>query len=78
MPKIGQMVVYHTAGEQRNKMENAPECNVQTELPAIIVAVWSDNCVNLQVIPDGNPTEGFWVTSALKGTDEYNWEPIEN
>lgn len=46
-------------------------CNVQDKLPAVITAVWGDECVNLKVIVDG--CFDLWITSALKGDNPMNW-----
>jgi len=69
---IGRIVIYNTSVVDREKMSIANYCNVQDKLPAIIVAVWSDECVNLKVITDGNMD--LWVTSAIKGDNEMNWD----
>jgi len=74
VPTIGRVVLYNTTEEQRKKMENDPNCNVQEKLPAIVVAVWGDteeSAINLNVQNDGEGS--FWVTSALKGDGEGNW-----
>jgi hypothetical protein len=74
-PTIGRVVIYTTTDADKAKMEAASKvsgCNVQDKLPAIIVAVWSPECVNLKVITDGNLD--LWVTSSLKGDQPYNWD----
>ena len=73
-PTIGRIVIYNTTEADKAKMRAAGlngTCNVQDILPAIIVAVWSDECVNLKVITDG--ILDLWVTSALKGDQPMNW-----
>lgn len=40
-------------------------------LPAVVVRVWENNLVNLQVFLDGNDT--LWVTSAAEGENEGQW-----
>jgi hypothetical protein len=50
--------------------------DVLVHLPAIIVAVWSESCVNLQVFTDGtnsddqNMSPVKWVTSASLDASE--------
>lgn len=76
-PTIGRIVIYNTTGLERSEMEQNPQCNVSEKLPAMITAVWSDDCVNLKVFLDG---EGeIWKTSAQKGDDEdqWNWPVIQ-
>ena len=61
-PKIGRIVHF----VQKDKNGN------NIHLPAIIVAIWSDTCVNLQVFTDGTNSEpnlGYgpsikWFTSS--------------
>ena len=76
-PTIGRVVIYHTTKDQRTDMENKPYCNEQVYLPAIIVAVWSDTCVNLKVFLDG--MEDLWVNSSMQGDEEMEWNwPVIN
>jgi len=82
-PTIGRIVIYNVSDEQKIAMENSykntgKSCNVQSKLPAIIVAVWSDIVVNLKVITDGN--EDLWITSVHQGDGqtEWNWPNITN
>lgn len=70
-PTIGRIVIYNTTEEDRKEMMLNPSCNEQTKLPAMIVAVWSDTCVNLKVFCDGD--KDMWVTSAVQGKDEREW-----
>ena len=75
--KIGDVVMYKTTSEERKKMESMPNCNVQMMLPAIVVAVWGQECVNLNVICDGEMM--LLKTSSPKGDGEmcWNWPEIE-
>lgn len=77
VPTIGRVVIYNTTKEDQKKMEDAPNCNEQEKLPATIVAVWSNECINLKVQLDGEGS--FWVTSANKGDlpGEWNWPEIK-
>ena len=55
---LGRIVVFVVDEHTRARMSgNADVC----ELPAVIVRVWSNNCVNLKVLCDG--PEDLWVTS---------------
>ena len=71
--EMGDRVVYHTTPEQKDEMDDFPDCNVQSVLPAIVVAAWSETCVNLKVIHDGDLPD-IWVTSAMKGHEPGQWE----
>lgn len=74
---IGSVVIYNTTKDQRKKMEESSVDNEQFKLPAIIVAVWGDECVNLKVLADGETD--LWVTSSVKGDNEMEWNwPIIN
>lgn len=74
-PTLGRIVIYNTTEDDRTEMENHMSCNVQLQLPAVIVAVWNDNegeeLVNLKVMTDGNMP--LWVTSVKKGNEEMEW-----
>lgn len=71
-PTIGRVVNYRTTEKERMKMEISGDCNVQSVLPATVVAVWSPTTVNLKVHLDGNGD--MWVTSSQEGTLEGQWE----
>lgn len=65
-PSIGRIVIFHCDETQKEKQNN-----YQSDAPAIITAVWSDECVNLKVMLDGEAT--LWRTSATLGTGELQW-----
>jgi hypothetical protein len=65
VPSIGRVVHYNVTEDER---EN---CNYASVLPAMIVRVWSDECVNLKVLNDEK--EDFWRTSAVLGDQEGEW-----
>ena len=75
-PTIGRIVIYKTTDSDRESMKKQSEesgtCNVQETLPAIIVAVWSETTVNLQVIGDGE--RWTWHTSVQQGDDQGQWQ----
>lgn len=58
-PSIGRVVTYivgdHEAKDTLGWWPRGP--NGHRDHPAIITAVWSDTCVNLQVLFDANPIE---------------------
>lgn len=70
-PKIGDIVNYNTSESFQNAMPEM-SCNKQTVLPATIVAVWSDTCVNLKVHLDGIAGDA-WKTSVTRGTGQCQW-----
>ena len=64
-------MIYKTDEFDKEFMRGLPACNVMDELPAVITAVWSDECVNLNVLLDGEGT--IWKTSVQEGEEETNW-----
>ena len=70
-PTIGRIVIYKTTEADRTLARTAANHNVQEELPAIVVAVWSETCINVRVFSDGNSLE--WKTSILQGEQEGQW-----
>jgi len=74
-PTIGRIVHYEVLPEDKLKMAAARYinggCNDSDKCPAIITAVWSDNCVNLRVIADGNLD--LWKTSVNQGDQPGQW-----
>lgn len=56
-PTIGRIVIYTLSEHDKNSING----NTTDKLPAIIVNVWSDTCVNLKVITDG--INDLWKTS---------------
>jgi len=67
-PKIGDIVLYKVGEADSSELRS----NYAEVLPAIVVMVWSDECVNLKVFTDG-PVDA-WRTSALAGNDPYCWQ----
>jgi hypothetical protein len=73
-PTNGRIVNYNTTEEERKRMENHSSCNVQMQLPAMIVAVWGNDentLVNLKVFCDGDLN--LWKTSVPRGDLEAQW-----
>lgn len=79
-PTVGRTVLYtlgeHEAAELAKKYKseigrtvNPPHAG--QAYPAVIVAVWSDTCVNLRVQLDGEPT--YWATSRGLGHGQSQW-----
>ena len=66
-PTIGRIVIYKLYEGFEPCLKNGGE----TELPAVIVRVWSDTCVNLKVLTDGVHDE--WVTSVVQGEGPRSW-----
>ena len=71
-PTIGRIVIYHTTEEERELMRATSYVNVQSELPAVIVSVWSGECVNAKVLIDGGIGD-LWKTSISMGDNEGQW-----
>lgn len=75
-PTIGRIVKYKTTLIEREQLKmnyvTGEYGNGSEELPAIIVAVWSDTTVNVQVFSD-NKLGTFWKTSIQKGDQEGQW-----
>lgn len=65
-PTIGRIVLFNTDPEKAFQDHNGA-----TVLPAMIVRVWSDTCVNLKVINDGDAD--LWVTSVTLGDGPRSW-----
>jgi hypothetical protein len=67
---IGRIVIFNVPESLK------PTVNFAEKLPAMIVRVWSDTCVNLKVITDGK--EDLWYTSCVEGNQELGWNwPIK-
>jgi len=73
-PTIGRIVTYKLSDSDKAKLK-AHSYNPNTgadEAPSIVVRAWSDTCVNLRVLVDGEQT--LWVTSALLGDQPSQWQ----
>lgn len=80
-PTIGRTVIYNLTEEDNKLLAvniQGRYNNSATALPAIVVAVWSESTVNLQVIVDGN-IGTMWKTSIVNGDGpgQWNWPKIE-
>lgn len=63
---IGRIVIFNVPEDMK------PKVNWAEKLPAIIVRIWSNDCVNLKIITDG--TDDIWQTSVPKGTEVNQWQ----
>jgi len=73
-PQLGQTVLYIPTQEQKDNMKSNPEiCNEADKLPAIVTAVWSETCVNLKIMHDGDLPD-LWETSSSQGDQERQWD----
>jgi hypothetical protein len=72
---IGRIVIYKTTDQDKDLMRAAGlvngGCNVPDELPAVVVNVWGESCINLRVICDGKLD--MWKTSITEGTTPGTW-----
>lgn len=64
-PTIGRIVIYRYT-------EICSHGNFAEVCPAVVVRVWSDTCVNLKLLEDGNRNE--WKTSVLQGDGKGQWQ----
>lgn len=75
-PTIGRVVIYKTTEEDKDYFRSLTQkwqtINVSDQLPAMIVAVWSDTCINVQVMLDGVQST-MWKTSVNQGDVEGQW-----
>ena len=71
-PTIGRIVIYRTTAEDKDVMRVTGMQNVVAQLPAIVVNVWSDTCINVKVILDGHGLD-LWKSSINKGEGDGNW-----
>jgi len=71
-PTIGRIVIYESTPN-----EFSGGNDMGGPVPAMIVRVWSDDCVNLKVFTDGPTCE--WRTSILRGAliGQWRWPEIE-
>jgi hypothetical protein len=70
--KIGDVVVYKPTEEEKDFMSVTHNCNVANELPAFVVAVWSEDCINIKVMYDG-AVDDLWKTSVPEGYGQGQW-----
>lgn len=80
-PTIGRIVIYNTTAQDRQNMrefysKTSLSQNVPHQLPAVIVAVWSESLINAKVIMDGDGPD-LWKTS-INHVDEFNKEGFWN
>lgn len=76
-PTIGRIVIYQPTYEENERLKETG--NQSDELPAIVVAVWDGDLVNLKVFTDGVGPE-LWKPSVSQGNEPGNWhwpKPID-
>jgi hypothetical protein len=67
-PTIGRIVIYHPS---KDHSDGVLQNGGAADVPAVIVAVWSETCVNLKVLTDA--PHDAWVTSRCLGPGEGEW-----
>lgn len=65
---VGRIVHYHVGDNDPDELKY----NHAETLPAIVVTVFSDDCANLKVLPDG-PAAAIWRTSVVQGGGRGQW-----
>lgn len=68
-PRIGDIVIYIPSPEQ--DYDKHARNNYAKEVPAIVTAVWSEECINITVFPDapyGVPDESGYCPAAISIT----------
>lgn len=71
-PHIGDIVIYKPGPSDSPFLKN----NKPAELPAIIVSIHNEKCLNLKVFTDCH--NDVWVTSVIFGFGGYQWHWPEN
>lgn len=81
-PTIGRIVQYKLTEQDKTNLREASGFtgrynNIPEVLPAIIVAVWSETTINIQVFIDGHSST-MWKTSTQlgDGLGQWNWPVI--
>ncbi len=75
-PTIGRIVKYKPTKQDKEVMkthQNLTGCNIMDELPATIVSVHGENCINVKVHLDGNAPD-LWKTSIEHGDEAGQWD----
>lgn len=82
---LGDIVIYNLNDQQQleargNHMGYGPDGEKANgdgyrKVPAVVVAVWSQGCVNLKVLTDG--PNNVWAKSAGRGVNPGQWLPKE-
>lgn len=70
-PTVGRIVIYNTTEKEREALSMLSN-NSSKQLPAVVVGVWGESCINVKVMVDGNHAD-LWKTSINNGDAEGNW-----
>lgn len=62
----------HGSDVGRSQVHAGNQVSPGDRVPMVVVAEWSDTCVNGQVLLDGN--DSLWVTSANRGDQPGQWD----
>lgn len=68
-PTVGRIVLFDPSPDDREARANG--IGDGEKLPAVIVRVWSETCVNLRVLNDGESV--LHRTSVTFGSGAYTW-----